>query len=55
MLGLPNDWMFNAIKQVGNYSESFERTVGKGSPLGLERGQNALWTRGGLLFTPPFQ
>ncbi|QCK85522.1 amino acid ABC transporter substrate-binding protein [Phreatobacter aquaticus] len=55
MLGLSNDWMFNAIKQVGNYSESFERTVGKGSPLGLERGQNALWTRGGLLFTSPFQ
>ncbi len=55
MLGLPNDWMFNAIKQVGNYAESFERTVGKGSPLGLERGQNALWTRGGILFTSPFQ
>jgi general L-amino acid transport system substrate-binding protein len=55
MMGLSNDWMFNAIKQVGNYGESFERTVGKGSPLGLERGQNQLWTRGGLLFTSPFQ
>ena len=55
MLGLDNAWMFNAIKQVGNYSESYERTVGKGSPLGLERGSNQLWTRGGLLFTPPFQ
>ncbi|MCO4052572.1 MAG: amino acid ABC transporter substrate-binding protein [Bosea sp.] len=55
MLGLSNDWMHNAIKQVGNYSESFERTVGKESPLKLERGQNALWTKGGLLFTPPFQ
>ncbi len=55
MLGLPNDWMFNAIKQVGNYGESFERTVGMGSTLKLERGQNQLWTKGGLLFTPPFQ
>ena len=55
MLGLPNDWMYNAIKQVGNYGESYERTVGKASDLKLERGANALWTKGGLLFTPPFQ
>jgi general L-amino acid transport system substrate-binding protein len=55
MLGLSNDWMYNVIKQVGNYGESYEHTVGKGSPLGLERGRNQLWTRGGLLFTPPFQ
>jgi len=55
MLGLSNDWMYNAIKQVGNYGESYERTVGMGSPLKLQRGPNALWTKGGLLFTPPFQ
>ena len=55
MMGLSNDWMYNVIKQVGNYSESFERTVGMGSTLKLERGQNQLWTKGGLLFTPPFQ
>lgn len=55
MLGLSNDWMYNAIKQVGNYSESYERTVGQGSPLKLARGVNALWNKGGLLFTPPFQ
>ncbi len=55
MLGLPNDWMYQAIKQVGNYSESYERTVGMGSPLKLPRGPNQLWTKGGLLFTPPFQ
>jgi general L-amino acid transport system substrate-binding protein len=55
MLGLSNDWMYNAIKAVGNYGESFDRTVGKDSSLKLERGQNALWTKGGLLFTPPFQ
>jgi general L-amino acid transport system substrate-binding protein len=55
MLGLSNDWMFNAIKQVGNYGESYDRTVGKDSALKIERGQNQLWTKGGLLFTPPFQ
>lgn len=55
MMGLPDDWMYKAIKQVGNYGESFERTVGMGSPLKMERGQNQLWTKGGLLFTPPFQ
>lgn len=55
MMGLPDDWMYKAIKQVGNYGESFERTVGMGSTLKMERGQNQLWTKGGLLFTPPFQ
>ena len=55
MLGLSNDWMFNAIKQVGNYGESYERTVGMESALKIPRGQNQLWTKGGLLFTPPFQ
>jgi general L-amino acid transport system substrate-binding protein len=55
MLGLSNDWMYNAIKQVGNYGESYDRTVGKDSALKIPRGQNELWTKGGLLFTPPFQ
>jgi general L-amino acid transport system substrate-binding protein len=55
MLGLSDDWMANAIKQVGNYGESYERTVGMQSPLKLPRGKNELWTKGGLLFTPPFQ
>jgi general L-amino acid transport system substrate-binding protein len=55
MMGLPNDWMYQAIKQVGNYGESFERTVGMGSQLKLARGKNELWTKGGALFTPPFQ
>jgi general L-amino acid transport system substrate-binding protein len=40
---------------VGNYGELFERNLGKGSPLGLERGANALWSRGGLLIAPPFR
>ncbi|MBI1243974.1 MAG: transporter substrate-binding domain-containing protein [Alphaproteobacteria bacterium] len=55
MLGLSDDWMYNAIKQVGNYGESYERTVGMSSSLKLPRGPNQLWTKGGLLFTPPFQ
>ena len=55
MVGLSNDWIYNAIKQVGNYGESYERTVGQGSPLKLARGKNELWTKGGALFTPPFQ
>ena len=55
MMGLSNDWMYNVIKQVGNYGESYERTVGMGSPLKLARGKNELWTKGGLLFTSPFQ
>jgi general L-amino acid transport system substrate-binding protein len=55
MIGLSKEWMFNAIKQVGNYGESYERTVGGKSDLGLERGMNQLWTKGGIIFTPPFQ
>jgi general L-amino acid transport system substrate-binding protein len=55
MMGLSNDWAYNIIKQVGNYGESYERTVGMGSPLKLKRGSNELWTKGGLLFTPSFQ
>lgn len=57
MLGLSDDWAFNAIRQVGNYSEIFERNVGARSALKLERGQNALWnaTPSGLLYAPPMR
>ena len=55
MMGIPNDWGYQLIKQVGNYGESYERTVGMGSSLKLARGRNELWTKGGALFTPPFQ
>lgn len=51
--GLANDWMATVIKQVGNYGEIFERNVGKGSPLKIERGLNALWNQGGLQYAPP--
>ena len=54
-LGLTNDWALNIVKQVGNYGEVFERTVGLGSPLQIERGQNALWTEGGLQYAPPIR
>jgi general L-amino acid transport system substrate-binding protein len=52
-LGLSNDWAYSILKQVGNYSEAFERNVGKNTPLGLARGLNALWTQGGLQYAPP--
>jgi len=52
-LGLSNEWAYNAIKQVGNYGEIFERNVGSETPLNLERGYNDLWTRGGLMYAMP--
>jgi len=52
-LGLSNDWAYNVIKGVGNYGESFERNVGPNTNLKLERGLNALWTKGGLQYAPP--
>jgi general L-amino acid transport system substrate-binding protein len=52
-LGLPNEWAYNVIKQVGNYSEIFEANVGQGTPLKIERGLNALWSEGGLQYAMP--
>ena len=54
-VGVDEKWMYNVIKQVGNYGESFERNVGTKTPLKLERGQNALWTNGGLMYAIPFR
>ncbi len=54
-LGLDEKWAYNIIKQVGNYGESFERNVGQGSPLKIERGLNALWSKGGLQYAPPIR
>jgi general L-amino acid transport system substrate-binding protein len=54
-LGLANDWPYQVIKQVGNYGESYERNVGPNTPIGLERGVNALWTKGGILYAPPYR
>jgi general L-amino acid transport system substrate-binding protein len=54
-LGVSEDWAFQIIRQVGNYGEVFERTLGKESPIGLERGLNDLWTRGGLHYALPLR
>ncbi|KFF47771.1 amino acid ABC transporter substrate-binding protein [Gammaproteobacteria bacterium MFB021] len=52
-MGISNDWAYNIVKMVGNYGEMFDRTVGKDSPMGLERGINALWNQGGIQYAPP--
>ncbi|AEO47505.1 lysine-arginine-ornithine-binding periplasmic protein [Rhodospirillum rubrum F11] len=54
-LGLGNDWAYAIVKQVGNYGEMFERNIGKGSPLEIERGLNALWNKGGIQYAPPIR
>jgi general L-amino acid transport system substrate-binding protein len=55
MIGLPNDWVVRIVKNVGNYGEVFERNVGSGSLLKIERGKNNLWTKGGLQYAPPIR
>jgi len=55
MLGLSADWAKNAILAGGNYGELFEKNIGENTPIGLARGLNALWTDGGLVYTPPFR
>ncbi|HWK46702.1 MAG TPA: amino acid ABC transporter substrate-binding protein [Stellaceae bacterium] len=52
-IGIDEKWAYNIIKQVGNYGEVYDRNVGVGSPLKLERGLNDLWTKGGLMYSPP--
>ncbi|MFQ5467369.1 MAG: amino acid ABC transporter substrate-binding protein [Kiloniellaceae bacterium] len=55
MLGLSKDWAVNAIKAGGNYGEIFERFIGTNTPIGLERGLNAQWYDGGILYSPPYR
>ena len=55
MLGLGMKFGYNIIKQVGNYGESFDKHIGPGTPLNLERGLNNLWNNGGILYVPPFR
>ncbi len=52
-LGLPDDWLAAVVAKLGNYGEVFDRNLGEGSPLGIRRGMNALWTEGGILYAPP--
>ncbi len=54
-LGLDPEFTVRIISDVGNYAEIYERHVGPNTPLGLERGPNALWTDGGLLYAPPYR
>ena len=54
-IGLTNDWVYRIVKHVGNYGESYERSVGQGSELKIARGKNALWTEGGLHYAPPIR
>jgi len=55
MLGLDNGWALRAIEAVGNYGESFDRNIGPDTAIGLERGLNALWTNGGVLYAAPIR
>ena len=54
-LGLPLDWAYRIIKQVGNYGEIFNKNIGPATPLGIARGSNALWSKGGLQYAPPIR
>jgi len=54
-LKLSATWAYDAIRAVGNYGEIFERNVGQATPLGMERGPNALWTAGGLMYAWPLR
>lgn len=54
-LGIADDWLATVIASVGNYGQIFDRNLGEGSPLGIRRGVNALWTQGGILYAPPMQ
>ena len=54
-LGLSKDWAFNIIKNVGNYSEIFDRNLGPKTSLALDRGLNKLRSKGGILYAPPMR
>jgi general L-amino acid transport system substrate-binding protein len=51
-LGIDNQWAYNAIKQVGNYAEIWDRDM---APMGIPRGLNRLWNNGGLMYSPPLR
>ena len=54
-LGVDEKWVYDIVRQVGNYGEAFERNLGMGSPLKIERGMNKLWKDGGLQYAPPIR
>ena len=55
MFGLDAEWARRAIANEGNYGEIFDATIGANTPIKLQRGLNAQWTEGGLMFSPPFR
>ena len=55
VLGLDDKWIYRIVKLVGNYGESYERNLGRASQLKIPRGLNALWTQGGMQYSPPFR
>ena len=54
-LDLAPDWVVNVLTSVGSYKDIFDRNLGSRTPLQLNRGLNALWSEGGLLYAPPMQ
>jgi general L-amino acid transport system substrate-binding protein len=54
-LGVDDRWVYSIVKQVGNYGEAFDRNLGAGSPLKIDRGINKLWSQGGLQYAPPIR
>jgi general L-amino acid transport system substrate-binding protein len=54
-MGLTRDWAYRVIKRIGNYGEIFDENLGRGSPLKITRGLNALWTDGGIQYAPEFR
>ncbi len=55
MMGVDDKWAYNAIKAVGNYGEIFAANIGESTPIGLARGLNELWSKGGLQYAPPIR
>jgi general L-amino acid transport system substrate-binding protein len=54
-LGPDEKWVYNIVKQVGNYGEGYDRNLGDGSPLNIPRSLNAQWTKAGILYAPPIR
>jgi len=54
-MGLDQRWVYNIVAATGNYGEMFDRNLGTGSPLKIDRGINALWNAGGLMYAPPIR
>lgn len=54
-LGVEDKWVYDIVKQVRNYGESYDRNLGNGSPLKTPRSLNALWTKAGILYVPPIR